>query len=291
MVELQKRHWKGVQSMLGRVIPGICLVLLGGCPCPFCGKTPAENKARVVLQITETEDAEALDRMVNELRARSATAAIMTDGAFAGQNCERLRALRDEGYEIMAFIRPESGTMSELTRAEQEQLIGAAKAALEGCLGASIEGFRATRFDQNQDTWEILDALGLNYNLAFVAGRSCLPGHEADVLPYRSPPYNFWAVPMHAADNQGRLSAFCDNPFSNLSAADWEALLKSEFDKQQAQGQPLMVEFHPEFSGVDEDRFQAYVRFLDYAVEHGAQFMSVAEYVAWAEEANAACNE
>ncbi|MBP9026152.1 MAG: hypothetical protein KBH81_08415, partial [Phycisphaerae bacterium] len=106
--------------MLGRVIPAIGLLLLGGCPCPFCDKTPADNKARLVLQITETEDAQALDRMVDELRARGGTAAILTDGDFAAQNCERLQALHNEGYEIMAFLRPESGTMSDLTRAEQE---------------------------------------------------------------------------------------------------------------------------------------------------------------------------
>jgi len=277
--------------VLGRVIPAIGLLRLGGCPCPFCDKAPADNKARLVLQLTETEDAQALDRMVNELRARGGTAAILTDGDFAAQNCERLQALHNEGYEIMAFLRPESGTMSDLTRAEQEQLITATKNALESCLGAPVKGFRATRFDQNQDTWEILDATGFVYNLAFVVGRNCLPGHEADVLPYRSPAYSFWAVPMHAADNQGRMSAFCDNPFDNLSAADWEALLKSEFDKQQAANRPLLVEFHPKFSAVDEGRFQAYVSFLDYAVEHGAEFMSVADYVAGAESADAVCNE
>ncbi len=278
--------------MFAKCISGACLVLFAGCgPCPFCSSPPAENKARVVLQITETENAEALERMVAELRARNATAAILVNGSFASQHCDQLQALRDEGYEILAFVRPDTGTLSELTRAQQEQLIGDTKTALENCLGAPVQGFRATRFDQNQDTWEILDALGFEYNLAFVAGRSFLPGHEADVLPYRSAECGFWAVPMHAADNQGRPSAFCDNPFADLPAEEWEALLKSEFDKLRAEDNPLMVEFHPDFSGVDEDRFLAYVHFLDYAVEQGAEFMSVAEYVAWAENVCVTCDE
>jgi hypothetical protein len=277
--------------MLARCIPAVVLVLVAGCPCPFCDNTPAGNKARVVLQLTETENAEALDRMVAELRARNLTATILVDGPFASQNCAQLQALRDEGYEMMAFVRPDSGTLAELTRTAQEQLIGDTKTALEDCLGAPVQGFRATRFDQNQDTWEIVDALGFEYNLGFVAGRSFLPGHEADVLPYRSAAYGFWAVPMHAADNQGSLAAFCDNPFSDLPAEDWQALLKSEFDKLRAQGKPLLVEFHPSFSGVDEGRFQAFVGFLDYAQAQDAEFLHVADYVAWAESTCTVCSE
>jgi peptidoglycan/xylan/chitin deacetylase (PgdA/CDA1 family) len=278
--------------MFAKYTSGACLVLVAGCgPCPFCNNPPAENKARVVLQITETENAAALDRMVTELRVRNLTAAILVNGPFASQNCDQLQALRDDGHEILAFVRPDTGTLSELTRAQQEQLIGDTKTALENCLGAPVKGFRATRFDQNQDTWEIVNALGFEYNLAFVAGESFLPGHETDVLPYQSSAYGFWAIPMHAADNQGRRSAFCDNPFSDLSAEEWEALLKSEFDKLRARGEPLLVEFHPALSGVDEGRFQAFVRFLDYAVAQDAEFLSVAEYVAWAQSVCDVCNE
>jgi hypothetical protein len=278
--------------MVARFALGMCFVLVAGCPCPICDNTPAQNKPRVVLQLTETESADALNRMVAELQARNLTAAILVNGPFATQNCDQLQALRDQGYEIMAFVRPDTGTLSQLSRADQQQLIGDTQTALEDCLGTPVQGFRATRFDQNQDTWEIVDALGFKYDLAFVAGQSYLPGHEADVLPYQSAPYTFWAVPMHVADHHGSPAAFCDNPFSDLSAEDWEALLKSELDQQQAQNQPLMVEFHPSFSGVDEGRFQAFVDFLDYAVAHSAEFLSVPDYVAWAQQQTCpVCNE
>jgi peptidoglycan/xylan/chitin deacetylase (PgdA/CDA1 family) len=268
------------------------LVLTTGCEwCPLCDLAPPTNTPRVVVQITETENAEALDKMVGELRARNGKAVILVNGDFAAQNCQALQALHAEGYEVMAFVRPESGTLPMLSREQQEQLIADTKAALENCLGTSVAGFRATRFDQNQDTWEIVDAHGFLYNLAFAAGRAYLPGHESDTLPYRSAEYGFWAVPMHVVANEGRVSAFCDNPFGGLPAEDWEALLKSEFDRMRAQGRPLIVEFHPYFSGVDEGRFQAFVSFLDYAVQQGAEFLTVAEYVAWAQEFCSVCEE
>jgi peptidoglycan/xylan/chitin deacetylase (PgdA/CDA1 family) len=286
--------------MTSKLVPIILLPLAMGGGClwwlPSDSDGEPTNTPRVLIQITEYTNRTAFDRIVAELRARNAKAAILVTGDFASENCDALTELHSQGYEIMAFLRPESPTgeklkLSQLPRVEQERLITETKTALETCLGTAPVGFRATNFDQNQDTWEIVDTLGFEYNLAFVAGRSYLPGYESETLPYRSPEYHFWAVPMHAAEKDGRLSAFCDNPFESLPAAQWEALLKSEFDRMRDEGRPLLVEFHPYLSGVDEGRFQAFVSFLDYAVQQGAEFLTTAGYVEWSELANAVCDE
>jgi peptidoglycan/xylan/chitin deacetylase (PgdA/CDA1 family) len=185
----------------------------------------------------------------------------------------------------MAFVRPdapesEAVTLSMLSHEDQEQLITGVKTAIEDCLGEDVRGFRCYRFDQNEDTYAIVDALGFDFNLGFVARTDCsLPGHDDDSLPYQSPEYNFWAVPMHSVCTDGQCTAFCDMPFRNLEADEWEALLISEFDTQAAQGHPLLVEFHPYYTGTDEGRFEAFVSFLDYALEKGARFLTVAELV------------
>jgi hypothetical protein len=248
----------------------------------------------VNLQVTEYKDAAAFEKIIAEVEARGLTATVLVDADFATANCERLRALDANGFEIMAFARPEDRdgqkmTLSMLTYDEQEQLITELKSAIETCLGKTINGFRCTRFDQNEDTCAILDSLGFEYNLGFVAQTdACLPGHEADTLPYAAPSNNFWVVPMHSAYYDEEWVAFCDNPFQDrVDAAGWEQLLKSEFDSMRSQGRPLLVEVHPYFSGVDEGRFNAFVSFLDYAVQQNARFVSVGELVQAAESQSA----
>lgn len=51
-----------------------------------------------------------------------------------------------------------------------------------------------------------------------------------------------------------------------------------------AEGRPLLVEVHPYFSGVDEDRLQVFVAFLDDAVAKAARFVTTAEYVQWSSQ-------
>ena len=259
--------------------------IVAGCNwCPFPER--GDPTPLVVLQVTETQNSTALERVIAELNARSFKAVVLVDADFANGNCQLLSDLLNDGYEIMAFVRPEEEalTMSMLSYEEQESLMKNTKAAIENCLGQSIAGFRCYRFDQNEDTYGIADSLGLQFNLGFVANSSsCLEGHSDDTLPYHGTDYEFWAVPMHSVNTQSGTRAFCDMPFMSLDAEDWEALLISEFDEMAAQGRPLLVEVHPYYSGVDEGRFQAFVSFLDYAIEQDAQFMTVAEYAQWAQ--------
>ena len=264
--------------------------VLGGC---VAGLVPDEEPSGPVvnIQVTEYKDADAFEKIISQLEARNIKATVLTNADFATQNCERIKALANAGFEIMAFARPEprdgeSLTLSMLTYEEQEELITGLKTAIETCLGEAITGFRCTRFDQNEDTYQIVDELGFDYNLGFVARTErSLPGHENDVLPYRAADRDFWAVPMHSVDYEGSWKAFCDNPFRNLvDAAEWEQFLKGQLDQLGDEGRPLVVEFHPYYSGVDEGRFNAFVSFLDYAVRQSARFVTVAELVERSQE-------
>jgi hypothetical protein len=48
----------------------------------------------------------------------------------------------------------------------------------------------------------------------------------------------------------------------------------------------LLVEVHPYNTGADDERFNAFVSFLDYAVQQNARFVTVAGLVEWS-QANA----
>ncbi|HUW82885.1 MAG TPA: polysaccharide deacetylase family protein [Phycisphaerae bacterium] len=248
----------------------------------------------VSMQITEDTDPVAFERVIDELEARDIRCTLIVDDTFVAQNCDRIRELADAGFEIMAYARPPEPegqvvTMTMLSYDEQETLITRVKTAIDDCLGTETTGIRCYRFDQNDDTYAIIDLLGFQLNLGFVAHTtSCLPAHQDDVLPYQGSEYSFLAVPMHSVNVGTRWAAFCDMPFSSYQAADWQALLTSELDGMTAQGYPLLVEFHPYFTGVDEGRFAAFVNFLDYAVARNAQFMTAAELVEWTNASQAA---
>jgi len=265
------------------------LLLLAGCDLLSTGAAD-QSTPLVCMQITETQDPDALEKLISELRARGLKAAVLVDADFAARNCQALTALRNEGFEIMAFARPDEAggedlTLSMLSYEQQQDLITGVKTAIEECLGETIVGFRCYRFDQDDSTCGILDALGFEFNLGFVARTDAsLPGHRDDTLPYPAPGYGFWAVPMHSVYAGGRWTAFCDMPFQSLDAAQWEALLQSELDDMSSRGRPLLVEFHPYYTAVDEGRFQAFVSFLDYAVGKNARFMTVAELVQWSQQ-------
>lgn len=267
---------------------GLAAFLLAGCPEGWISGLD-EWAPLVSLQVTETQDPAAFDRIISELRARGIKATILVDADFTTQNCERLRSAASEGFEIMAFARPEAAegesvTLSMLSYEEQEELISGVKTAIETCLGESISGFRCYRFDQNEDTYRIVDSLGFQFNLGFVSQtNSSFPGHESDTLPYRAPGYDFWAVPMHSVYTNGQWAAFCDMPFSSLDGSAWAALLKRELDDMARRRSPLLVEVHPYYSGVDEERFEAFVAFLDYAQAQNARFITIAGLAAWSE--------
>lgn len=250
-----------------------------------------DDRPLVNIQVTEYQDPNAFARVMGALQDRGIIATILTKPDFVTENCETISGLYANGYEVMAFARPEtpdgeSTTLSELTYAEQEAYITEIKTGVEDCLGATIEGFRCTRFDQNEDTYAILDALGFVYNLGFVAHTErCLPGMVDETLPYRVAEYDFWAVPMHSVDLDGEWVAFCDNPLmSRMQPTEWGALLQSELDRMNSLGQPLLLEVHPYNTGTDDDKFAAFEQFLDYAIEQNARFITIAELVAWTEQ-------
>jgi len=257
----------------------LCALVLSGCTWPG-GSTQGDHPL-VNLQVTELEDHAALEAFVTELDARGIKATLMVNEYMATEKCEQLRRYDQSGHEIMVYGRPEelAGGAVELTALsldEQQALIGGAKSAIEDCLGQSVTGFRSYLFAHNEDTWHVLDALGFEYNLSYVAhSTNAVEGHVDDEWPYSVEGYGFWAVPIHSAELEGQTKAFCDMPFSGISAEEWESLLKSEFAKTAEAGLPLKVLFHSYFSANDAGRWNAFLSFLDYATAQGAEFVTV----------------
>ncbi len=259
----------------------LVVLILGSAGCVPAGDSDQGMPPLVNLQVTELDDHAALEAFVTELDGRQIKATLMVAEYMATEQCDQLRRYHQSGHEIMVYGRPESPTgeridLTMLSLEEQQTLIGGAKSALEDCLGESVTGFRSYLFAHNENTWRVLDALGFEYNLSYVAHSSnSIEGHEDDEWPYEVPDHTFWAVPIHSAELDGQTKAFCDMPFSEISAEEWEALLKGEFDQTAEGGLPLKVLFHSYFSANDAGRWEAFRNFLDYAESQGAAFVTV----------------
>jgi hypothetical protein len=266
------------------------LLALGVLPFVGCidseGPPVPKERPLVNVQVTEDQDMEALVRFMEEIDQRQIKVTLIVDEYVASNGCAELQQYAAAGHEIMLYGRPDEppGQVVELpmlSYAEQEALLRGAKETLEACVDAPIEGFRSYHFAHNADTWAILDDLGIVYNLSYVAHSSnAVPGQEEEVWPYEVPGYDFWAVPMHSARLNGQLKAFCDRPFSSVSASEWAELMKSELLRMADEGAPLKVEFHPWYTAREEDRWEAFLEFLDFAKAQDAEFITVEEMCA-----------
>jgi len=258
----------------------LMLSILAGCV-PFNGVS-GDDGPLVNLQVTEDQDLPALERFMAALNVRQIKATMIVNEHIATQGCDQLKGYDAAGHEIMVYGRPDEPAgqtveLTDLSYEQQKEIIALAKTAIEECLGHTVPGFRSYHFAHDADTWRILDELGIQYNLSFVAHSTNAPaGHADDVWLCPVEGYDFWAVPMHSVETPNGTKAFCDRPFSSLTAEDWEQLMKDELDRMHARGEPLKVEFHPWFSANDEDRWNAFVHFLDYAEERQAEFITVA---------------
>lgn len=250
---------------------------------------PAASGPVVSLQLIHRGDAAVLDSTLAPLRARGVHATILvTSETIAGQ-CSEIEALQAEGFEIGVFAQPDAvedgaETLSSMTRQEQETHISALKDAAEECLGSDVKPFGCVEYSQNSDTYDVVDAMGFEYNLGFVSRTEHqLSGHTNEVFPYSTDEYGFWAVPMHSLFFDGEWLPLADDVFAvELDSSEWGSLLIQEFDRLREQNRPFLAQVHTDTTGADVGRLNAFVGVLDRAVQRGARFMTVSEYVDWA---------
>ncbi|MCR3884859.1 MAG: hypothetical protein NUK54_10870, partial [Methanothrix sp.] len=178
--------------------------------------------------------------------------------------------------------------LSTLPLAEQEALItrsiAVAKAArVCGLSEVEVLGFMPPGFDQNEDTYEVIDNLGIGYDAGFQAGLIYAPGHEEDVWPYQVEGHNFSAVPVSTAEVDGKLLPLHDKSMAEegISAAQWAEILKTKLDEAAAANEPVVILISTSLSGAGEYR-NALNSFLDYAGSMNASFVNVGDLVTMA---------
>jgi hypothetical protein len=144
----------------------------------------------------------------------------------------------------------------------------------------TIRGFLPQSFDQNQDTYKILDELGIEYNAGFQAGILYAKGHENDVWPYQVEGHKFYAVPVSTYTLSDKRLVLQDSYFndSGLGASQWYDALTGKLDEIQGKDEPLVVSLTTSTSG-SGDYLDAFKRFMDYAVSKKASFVTTKQLV------------
>lgn len=192
---------------------------------------------------------------------------------------------KDPHFELGMSGNSSDEKLSAKSYSEQKTILQRSKEAIEACkiCGKNeivVWGFMPPSFNQNEDTYEALDELGIEYNAGFQAGVIYAPGHQEDVWPYKLENYGFYAVPVSTYDLSGQKVPLQDKYFNEngLSSAQWYNALVGKFDEIQNKDEPMVIVITKSISGSGE-YFEAFKNFLDFATSKNATFVPVKDLV------------
>lgn len=124
----------------------------------------------------------------------------------------------------------------------------------------------------NQSGYKIMDDLGLLY-LVDDAG---MPESEGKTMPYQMDGFGFYVVPVSAGSDGRMWDAAAKE--AGLNGTQWYDSLVGKFDDASAKGEPMVAVFTNTVSGSDE-YLEAYKKFVKYAADKGASFVTTNKLV------------
>lgn len=197
----------------------------------------------------------------------------------------RMTALGRDNFELGMSGNNSNERLSTMTFSEQKAILEKSLEAIESCRVCgkneiAVWGFMPQSFDQNEDTYKILDQLGIQYDTGFQAGIIFAPGHESDVWPYKVEGHKFYAVPVSTYDLSGQKVPLQDRYFheNGLTSDQWYNALVDKFNQVEGKNEPMVIILTKSISGSGE-YLGAYANFLDFATSKGASFVATKDLV------------
>lgn len=189
-------------------------------------------------------------------------------------------------FEIALHGNTTGENLSAMSETEQDKLFAKEIGFVNNCYicggkAPNVKGFRPQLFEQNNDTFKVLNKYGFIYDAGFKAGVLYLPGHQNDTWPYPIPNYNLYAVPVSTYTLSGEKVYLYDRYLrdnKSLTADRWYDVLKGKFDEAASKGQPMVVIFSNMVSGAS-DYLGAYKKFINYARSENASFVTTRQLV------------
>jgi len=231
-----------------------------------------------------------LHKMYAEIKNRDMTATLLLNQDVLASRIRLLLAQYTvlSNFEFAISGKHTNDQLSSMSLSEQEELIERSielgKAArVCGMSEVEVLGFMPSSFDQNQDTYKVLDNLGIQYDAGFQAGLIYEPGHKDDLWPYQVEGHQFYALPISTVEFSGELVPLYDRQMnqSGVSSTDWQDTLKSKLEKSIADGEPMVVLLSTSTSGTG-DYFDALKSFLNYARSREVTFVNARDLISLA---------
>jgi hypothetical protein len=227
----------------------------------------------------------------DETRSLNWTLFLVTDASL-GNRLPLTSVGLDPSIEFAISGNESDEKLSSKSFNEQKAILEKAKEWAESCKVCgtnviTVKGFMPQSFDQNEDTYKVLDDMGIEYNAGFQAGILYAPGHENDVWPYKVENHKFYAVPVSTYNFSGEKVPLDDRYAKNkgLSGSQWYDLLAAKLDEISGKDEPMVISLSTSVSG-NGDYLEAYNKFVKYALSKEAKFVKTVDLVDMARSGN-----
>ena len=270
-------------------------------PFPGCGPDPtsddltcesyapcAQALVYANLQIdAEESDVAGLERLIALFKERSIFTTVYVSADYANRNALLISDIYNQGFEVALHGYYTGEQLATMTYEEQKDLLERAKKAVEGCRPCGnfkpVVGFRPQYFSQNEDTYRVLDELGLTHNSGFKVRQIFFAGHQWDEAPYKAPGHDFAAIPITTIPYGEDRIYLCDIACANtlkMTGAQWREVLMTGLNQSLEHREPLVLLLHNWYTGDSEkyDYWQPLVDLLD-AATGKVVFVSTQELV------------
>ena len=255
---------------------------------PAC-ESPSDEFLVNVQVDAELQDVDGLLNLTAALKERQILTTVYVTADYANRNALLISDLFQQGFEIACHGFYTGEQLASMTYEEQLDLLSRAKLALEGCKPCGtykpIVGFRPQYFSQNEDTYRVLDELGLAYNGGYKVGQIFLPGHEWDTCSYGVDAHAFSAVPLTTVPRGETRIYLCDiacAQVEKMTGAEFGQALQTGLAQSLAANEPLVFLLHNWYTGdkVKYDYWQPVIDLIDQIRQSGrGTFVSSLELV------------
>jgi hypothetical protein len=228
-----------------------------------------------------------LKAMIQEIDGRELGATIFSTEDTLGTYTRTLLTQmgKNPRFELAMSGNNSKEKLSTEAYSKQKTILEDTKRYTEACKYCGINeinvtGFMPPSFDQNEDTYKILDELGIQYDTGYQAGLIYTPGHEKDAWPYQVGGHKFYAIPISTYTLSGKTVPLQDKYFneSGLSSSEWYDALVGKFAEAQKNDQPIVIVLTSSVSGTGS-YLDALKRFLDFASSKKASFVTTMDLV------------
>lgn len=192
---------------------------------------------------------------------------------------------RSPNFELAMSGNNSNEKISAKSYAEQKSILERSRKAIENCRVCGTNeivasGFMPQSFDQNNDTYRILDELGIQYDAGFQQGVIYTPGHQDDARPYLVEGHNFYAVPVSTYSLSDKKIPLQDRYFkeNGLTSSQWYDALAGKFGEAQNNDETVVIALTASISGSGE-YLDALKQFLDLVVTQDASLMTTMDLV------------